>query len=361
MEHILPFAQTYDMLPRQGLILCALSGGGDSVALLHFLKSQGFQVAAAHFDHHLRPTSGDDARLAQALCRELEVPFYLGEGKVGEMPGNTEANARTARYDFLERTAQAVGAARIVTAHNANDNLETVLLHLTRGCGLRGLSGIQPRRGKLARPMLHTTRAAIETYLSAHGLPYATDETNADTQYSRNRLRHQVVPVLETINPRAVEAAVRMTDRLREDAARLEPWTPPAAQRVYPPLETRTVTVGERVDTPLWSLETSRALCPQTPPTPEAFYLRDTEGLTLRQRQTGDYLHPPFRRGKTVKKWMIELGIPRGERQATPVLASGDTILSVAGVGPQADCLARPGEVGIFVRWIKQIKQEGER
>lgn len=354
MERILPFAQTYDMLPRDELILCALSGGGDSTALLHFLKSQGFRVAAAHFDHHLRPTSGADAQLARALCRELDVPFYLGGSRVGELPGNTEANARHARYAFLEATAEEIGAARIATAHNANDNLETVLLHLTRGCGLQGLTGIQPRRGKLVRPMLHTTRSAIEDYLKEHALAYATDESNADTHYARNRLRHQVVPVLESLNPRVAEAAARMTDRLRLDAQRLGPWTPPPAAQTLPPLEPRSVTVGRRVDTPLWTLETRREVCPGTSPTPGEFYLRETGPLTLRPRRTGDYLRPPFRRGKTVKKWMIELGVPREEREAVPVLASGEELLSVAGLGPQADCLAREGEMGLFVRWTRR-------
>lgn len=354
MERILPFAETYDMLPRDGLILCALSGGGDSVALVHYLKSQGFQVAAAHFDHHLRPTSGADAALARDLCRELDVPFYLGEGRVGQLPGNLEANARAARYAFLEATAERLGAARLATAHNANDNLETVLLHLTRGCGLQGLTGIQPRRGKLVRPMLHTTRAAIEDYLRQHHLTYATDETNADTHYARNRLRHQVVPVLESLNPRVAEAAARMTDRLRLDAERLGPWTPPEPAGPLPPLEPRGVTVGERIDTPLWTLETRRATCPGTPPTPEEFYLRETGPLTLRARRTGDYLRPPFRTGKTVKKWMIELAVPRGERQAVPMLTAGETLLCAAGIGPQAGCLAEKGEQGIFVRWTRR-------
>lgn len=353
MEHILPFAQEHDLLPREGLILCAVSGGADSVALLHFLKSQGFRVACAHFDHHLRPTSGRDRDFVEGLCRDWGIDFYLGEGDIAALPGNVEDNARRARYDFLERTAQAIGAIRIATAHNANDNLETVLLHMTRGCGLQGLTGIQPRRGKLARPMLHTTRPAIEAYIKEQGLDFVTDETNADDTYARNRLRHQVIPVLETINPRAVEAAIRMTDRLREDLAQLGPWTPPVEEEPLPTLEPRAVTVGEGVDTPLWTLKTERAVCPDTPPTPNAFYLKPLGPLALRSRQTGDFLHPPFRTGKTVKKWMIEMKVPKGVREATPVLTAGSTLVSVAGIGPQKDCLASPGDEAIFVTWTK--------
>ena len=354
MEHILPFSEAYDLLPRDGLILVALSGGPDSVALLHFLKSHGFNVVAAHSNHHLRETARRDAQFCQTLCREWGVPFFTWGARVGEMPGNTEANARAARYGYLERLAAGLSAARIATAHNANDNLETVLLHLTRGCGLQGLSGIQPRRGKLVRPMLHTTRRAIEDYLAREGLSYVTDETNADDRYARNRLRHQVVPVLESLNPRVAEAAARMTDYLRQDLERLGPRVTPEEPEPLPPLEPRDVTVGERVETGLWVLETRQAACPETPPTPDEFYLKPAGPLILRSRQTGDRLHPPFRTGKRVKKWMIELGVPRWQREAVPVLVCGERVLAVAGLGPQADALAAPGEDAIYVRWTKQ-------
>ncbi len=354
MEHILPFSEEYDLLPWDGLILVALSGGPDSVALLHYLKKAGFTVAAAHFNHHLRDTARRDAQFCQTLCRDWGVPFFTWGARVGEMPGNTEANARAARYGYLERLAAGLSAARIATAHNANDNLETVLMHLTRGCGLQGLSGIQPRRGKLVRPMLHTTRRAIEDYLAREGLSYVTDETNADDRYARNRLRHQVIPVLESLNPRVVEAAARMTDYLREDLDRLGPRTVPEEPEPLPPLEPREVAVGERVETGLWVLETQAALCPETPPTPGEFYLKSAGPLTLRARRTGDRLHPPFRTGKSVKKWMIELGVPRWQREAVPVLVCGDRVLAVAGLGPQRDALAAPKEDAIYVRWTKQ-------
>ncbi len=354
MEHILPFSEEHDLLPRDGLILVALSGGPDSVALLHFLKSHGFNVVAAHFNHHLRETARRDALFCQTLCRDWDVPFLTWGARVGEMPGNTEANARAARYGYLERLAAGLSAARIATAHNANDNLETMLMHLTRGCGLQGLSGIQPRRGKLVRPMLHTTRRAVEAYLARESLSYVTDETNADDRYARNRLRHQVIPVLESLNPRVVEAAARMTDYLREDLERLGPRVVPEEPEPLPPLEPRDVAVGERVETGLWVLETQAAVCPDAPPTPDGFYLQPAEPLTLRSRQTGDRLHPPFRTGKSVKKWMIELGVPRYQREAVPVLVCGERVLAVAGLGPQQGALAAPGENAIYVRWTKQ-------
>lgn len=364
MERILSFSAQMGLLPREGLILCALSGGRDSVALLHFLKEHGFVVAAAHFDHHLRPDSGKDAEFCRELCKEWDVPFYFGEGDVAAMAGNTEANARHARYAFLEETAEAAGAARIATAHNADDNLETVLLHLTRGCGLNGLTGIQPRRGKIVRPMLQTPRAAVDEYVAAHSLPFVEDASNADVSYARNRIRHQVLPVLRSINPKVAEAAGRMTDTLRRDLEFLENHggreNPPAPERVWPALERVQVPLEGRLDTPLWSL-TVRPVerAPSTPPTPDGFYLRVPAGggLFLRARERGDRLHPPFRAGKTVKKWFNELGVPVGQREATPVLTDGEAILSVAGIGPNEAALALPGEKSLFVQWTKKREE----
>ncbi len=361
MEHILPFAEEYDLLPREGLIICALSGGADSVALLHFLKEHGFRVVAAHFNHHLRPTARRDAEFCRDLCKDWGVPFFTWGKRVGEEPGNVEANARAARYAYFEHLAAGLHAARIATAHNANDNLETVLLHMTRGCGLQGLCGIQPRRGLLVRPMLHTTRAAVEEYVRAHGLPFVTDETNLDDRYARNRIRHQVIPVLESLNPRAVEAAARMTDRLRLDQERLGPWSPEVPPEPLPELEPTQVTVGQRVETPLWTLETAWAVCPDAPPTPARFYLKPRGELTLRSRRTGDRLRPPFRAGKSLNKWFIELGVPRWQRPAVPVLVSGEDVLAAAGVGPAASALARPGEDAVLVEWLALPEIEKER
>lgn len=361
MERILSFSARLGLLPKEGLILCALSGGRDSVALLHFLKAHGFSVAAAHFDHRLRPESGEDAAFCEQLCRSWDIPFFVGGADIAALPGNTEANAREARYAFLERTAEAVGAACIATAHNADDNLETVLLHLTRGCGLNGLTGIRPRWGKVIRPMLEVPRAAVDGYVKEHGLPFREDATNADTSYARNRLRHQVLPVLRTLNPRVAEAAARMTDTLREDLDFLTAHRPAPTQPVtYPHLKPVALTGEGSWETPLWAVTLKRVdETPSAPPTPDSFYLRVPPETTLflRSRQTGDFLHPPFRTGKTVKKWFNELGVPVGQRETTPVLTDGERVLSVAGIGPNEEFLAQPGEKGLFVQWKKREEQ----
>lgn len=215
-----------DLLPRGGSVLCALSGGPDSVAMTHALcalaPQLGLTVAAAHFSHGLRPNAAaEEQALCQALCNQLGIPLFCGSGDTaayaqGEKCTLEEA-ARHLRYAFLEETAAAWHADCIATGHHRGDQAETVLFHLARGTGLAGLRGIPPRRGKIIRPMLDTGREEIEAYLAAHNLPYAIDVTNADPAYSRNRIRHQVLPQLEQTHPGAEANIAACARRLATD------------------------------------------------------------------------------------------------------------------------------------------------
>lgn len=216
----------YAMLAPGSHILCAVSGGADSVCLLHWLRAQaaelGFTLTAAHFDHRLRGAESDrDAAFVQGLCRDWGIPCALGSGDVAgeaERRGTgIEETARALRYEFLERTAEERGAGLIATAHTANDNVETMLLHLIRGSGLRGLTGIRPRWGNLIRPLLTTTRAQVLAYLEEQGLPHVEDSTNADTTYARNRLRRQIIPLLEELNPALIPRLSDTVTYLRAD------------------------------------------------------------------------------------------------------------------------------------------------
>ncbi len=216
----------YDMLPAGALVLCAVSGGADSMCLLHLLHTLapegGFLLRCAHFNHGLRGAESDrDEEFVRAWCGERGIPFFCGGADVAAEAARTgrgiEETARTLRYAFLERTARELGAARIATAHTANDNAETLLLHLVRGSGLQGLTGIPPRRGKVVRPLLTATRAEVEEYCAVHGVAYVEDSTNADEGYTRNFLRRQVMPLLERANPRAAEHLSAAAGRLRAD------------------------------------------------------------------------------------------------------------------------------------------------
>lgn len=216
----------YAMLPPGGHILCAVSGGADSVCLLHLLRERaaqdGFTLTAAHYNHRLRGQESDrDAAFVEGLCQAWGLPCVTGSGDVaGEarrLGQGVEETARSLRYAFLEETALRVGAAVIATAHNADDNIETLFLHLVRGSGLQGLTGIPPRRGRLVRPLLTTSRAEIMACLKAADLPHVEDSTNTDTAYARNKMRHEVLPLLRTLNPRLDENLGGAMARLRAD------------------------------------------------------------------------------------------------------------------------------------------------
>lgn len=207
-------------------VLCAVSGGADSVCLLHLLcragKERGFRVCAAHYNHGIRgeEAARDEAFTAE-LCKKLgaeymseagDVPAYARENRLG-----TEEAARTLRYEFLHRAAKALDCEYIATAHNADDNAETMIFNLARGSGAKGLCGIPAQRGKLIRPIIGVTRREIEVYLEENSLPHVEDSTNALDDYSRNLIRHSVMPQLRRINPGLAEACLRTAELLQQD------------------------------------------------------------------------------------------------------------------------------------------------
>ncbi len=199
--------------PAGGRVLCAVSGGLDSMCLLHFMdtwgRAHGFSVAAAHFNHGLRGAAADrDQRFVERWCAGRDIPCFTGSGDTRELAAreglSLEEAGRKLRYAFLEKTA-ADGFDAIFTAHHADDNAETMLLNLIRGTGSAGLTGIPPVRGLIYRPFLRISRQALADYAQAHELGHVEDETNQENIAARNILRHQVLPVLRELNPRAVE------------------------------------------------------------------------------------------------------------------------------------------------------------
>ena len=222
----LSIIEKYNMLPPGTRVLCAVSGGADSVCLLHLLTSmreeRDITVLAAHFEHGLRgEESREDAAFTQNLCSELGVFCAVGQGDVkGYAEENrlgTEEAARKLRYAFLEQAADELGCSRIATAHTLNDNAETMLMNLCRGSGTAGLAGIPPVRGRIVRPLLLVTREEVEAYLGNHGLEHREDSTNRDDAFTRNRIRHQLLPLLESFNPSFVKTAGKTAELLRED------------------------------------------------------------------------------------------------------------------------------------------------
>ena len=213
----------FDRAPLTGKkLLCAVSGGADSMCLLHLLHSGGFDVSAAHFEHGIRgEESLRDAAFVEAFCREQGIPFVLGRGDVparaAEHGQSLEEAARELRYAFLEREADALGCDCIVTAHTRDDLAETLLFNLARGSGPAGLRGIPRERGRILRPLLGVSRAEIEAYLEENHVPHVEDSTNESDNYARNLIRHRAVPALREINPRFDEAAARAARLLARD------------------------------------------------------------------------------------------------------------------------------------------------
>lgn len=223
---IIDFCKKYDMLPKGGIVLCAVSGGKDSMCLFEMLRElapvYGFEVRCAHFNHKLRGEESDrDSFFVDEYCRERGIACYLGSADVSgyakENGLGLEEAARTLRYAFLEKTAEEIGASRIATAHTADDNAETLMLNLVRGSGLKGLCGIPPVRGKIIRPLLQTTGGEVLKYLAEKGIPHVEDSTNETDDYTRNRLRHRVVPELRNLNKGFDKNLVRCLELLRED------------------------------------------------------------------------------------------------------------------------------------------------
>lgn len=216
------------ILPRHA-VLAALSGGVDSVVLLHLLcaaRREGriARVAAAHLHHGLRGAAADeDAAFCAELCRRWDVPFLMGRADVraaaDERGLSLEAAAREERYAFLRDAAHRLGADCIATGHHMDDQAETVLLHLLRGSGLAGLCGMRPRTGDIARPLLAERRAGIEAYAVENGLTWRTDLTNDSPDMLRNRVRHELLPLLVSLNPAAVERLASTAQLLRQDEA----------------------------------------------------------------------------------------------------------------------------------------------
>lgn len=225
---LIPYMEQFAMLPEQGgVVLCAVSGGRDSMCLLHYLYSisdaRGFTVAAAHLNHLMRGAdAGRDESFVRDFCAAHDIPFYTEAVPVYEMAEmwnlSVEETGRRARYDFLERTADAIGASRIATAHHMGDQAETVILNLLRGTGTEGLGGIPPVRGRYIRPLLNTTRQEIEAYLETHGIGHVEDSTNTDLHYARNRLRLDIWEKLESINPAARENIARTAGIVRRES-----------------------------------------------------------------------------------------------------------------------------------------------
>jgi tRNA(Ile)-lysidine synthase len=230
------FIRAERLIDSGNLVLAAVSGGQDSMAMLAVLNAlahpMGFKLAVAHLDHKLRDNSIEDRKIVEAFAKQCGLPLHAGEEDVRalarESADTLEEAARRARYSFLETVADKIGADRIATGHTSDDQAETIIMRIIRGTGIRGLAGIPVSRGRLIRPLLRIPRTETERYCRAHAIPFMRDPSNTDTRFMRNRIRHELLPLLKTSFHPGVEInllnlclnAQRIVSSIRE-------WTAP--------------------------------------------------------------------------------------------------------------------------------------
>ncbi len=215
------YIEEYRLLTADMPVLVGVSGGADSVALLAVLAELGFACIAAHANFHLRGEESDrDAAFTRSLAEKIGVPFYSVDfdtvAYASSKQISIEMAARELRYAWFEELRQILGAQAIAVAHHEQDNVETVLLNLIRGTGIKGLTGMQPKNGWVVRPLLRVRKEEILRWLAQKGLGYVTDSTNLSDEFTRNFLRLRVIPLLETINPAVSDAITRTAANLTE-------------------------------------------------------------------------------------------------------------------------------------------------
>lgn len=215
------FIAAHQLIKKTDQVLVAVSGGLDSMVLCHLLHTNGYSIGIAHVNFQLRGTASDsDQQFVAQHAAALNIRFYTTtfdtKSIATHVKTGIEETARNLRYNWLQEIAALNDYSLIATAHHANDNAETLLIHLTRGSGLNGLTGIPVQHHNIVRPLLFALRSDIETYATEHNIAYKTDSTNSDETIRRNYFRHTVLPELHKINPNIIstlhDTAVRLTE-----------------------------------------------------------------------------------------------------------------------------------------------------
>ena len=221
LKKIAHFIEQHKLLSKDKKYIVALSGGADSVCLLLVLQRLGYDVEAAHCNFKLRGEESDrDEQFCVELCKKNDIEIHLAHFDTNfyaiSHKISIEMAARELRYSYFEHLRRDIGADAVCVAHHQNDCAETVILNLVRGTGIQGLAGIQPKRDNIVRPLLCVSRDEIEGFLADEGQDFITDSTNLDDLYVRNKIRLNIIPMMEKINPAAVQNIVKTAIRLSE-------------------------------------------------------------------------------------------------------------------------------------------------
>jgi tRNA(Ile)-lysidine synthase len=372
LEHLTALA------PKLGLkrVLLAVSGGLDSVTLLDLLHETGLEFTVAHLDHSIRPESNADARFVQDLCSSLNLPCELERVNVPEVAAKRgwglEETARKLRYDFLARAAKRSGSSAILTAHTRDDNAETVLMQLLRGTVRT--TGIPARRERILRPLLGISRAELHAHALERGLHWREDASNTDTRFTRNWVRHEVLPLLETRNPNVRTKLAEHAELMRDEDLLFEDWSarvpdwadwrfePVVMQRrlIRRALETASIVPDlEHIESIRQALDAGKVMRVSLPqdktavvqagrlrifgPNPQvatvewpAFDFSGFPWAKLRTRAPGDRIRLPGGTRK-LSDVLIDRQIPREERDQVAVVAQNSEVLWIGLEPPVLD------------------------
>ena len=221
LHKIRTYIEKHKLLQPNENVIVGLSGGADSVALLNVLNKLDYACIAAHCNFRLRGDESDrDEVFARQIAASLSIPYYNKDFDTSGYARNKrisiEMAARELRYEWFETLRLAHGAQAIAVGHHRDDNVETILMNLIRGTGIRGLSGIRPERDHIIRPLLETTRQEIIDWLHQNNIPYRVDSTNLSDEFTRNYIRLHLLPMLETLNPAVKEAITRTAGHLSD-------------------------------------------------------------------------------------------------------------------------------------------------
>ncbi len=320
--------ERYSMIERGDRVVVAVSGGADSMVLLHALcalrEDLGCELVVAHLDHGLRTSSSEDARFVTGAAADLGLPIACERQDVAALAEarrcGIEEAAREARRAFLGRVADEWQASRIALGHTADDQAETILFRLARGTGWKGLCGMAATSGRLIRPLLHLRRCDVRRFAAEQGIAWREDESNADVRYARNRIRERVLPELEAINPDVVRAVSRSAELARE-AADLERYV---IEQLWPE-----VCQGESAD----SVCMSRAGLARLPLAVQSVVLREAM-----RRARGDLDGIARPHVALVRRWLAG-GSEKGELHLPRLrVAFSPSTIEVAAGSRDADC-----------------------
>lgn len=241
INRVRQYSEENKLILRHQHIVVGVSGGADSICLLHILKTfqkeYNFKLTVAHVNHGMRQEAKEDAMFVKSLCEEWGLPYKEHHCNIVQLAKeqklSEEVVGRNERYNFFEKIRIEYGADQIAVAHTMNDQAETMLMRLIRGSGVTGLGAIMAKRGRIIRPLLTMSREEVEDYCDKHGLAYKEDATNKMDIYTRNKLRLQVLPILKReFNPKVIEAVSQAATQLQETENYLEMQTLIAYQSV---------------------------------------------------------------------------------------------------------------------------------